>query len=59
MPLCMTASVEYLSRTNIKTCVIFIDKYFYMCYHNNVRRETNEKLFIKGSDQNAEGGWLV
>lgn len=37
----------------------YLDKYNYMCYNIIVRRTTNEKLFIKGSNQNAKGGWMV
>ncbi len=53
-------SMKSIRITHIKTCVILIDKYFYMCYYIIVRRKNiNEKLFIKGSYQNAKSRWLV
>ena len=33
------------SKTNLKICVFPIDKYFYICYNDNVRREDRMKSY--------------
>lgn len=63
-PIVLQKQTSYLCRFEKTSLLLshlinFIDTYFYMCYHNNVRRDTNEKLFFKGSNQNAKSGWMV